>query len=107
MPHRLSLDDISAELDRGRVWECRLRDPRWHLDGLSLGENVYIDPRPAILETLCHELIHRRYPRWAERTVHREARRLVAKMDEPTIRRWWRHYNRVKRKGRPVDTGDT
>jgi hypothetical protein len=97
------LDDLADELKRGRVYECSLRDPKWHLDGLQDGENIYIDPRPAILETLCHELIHRRKPRWGERRVTREARRLVFGMDEATKAKWWRAYSRVKRKSGPVE----
>lgn len=103
MPHRPSLDDLAAELERGRIWELSLRDKGWHLDGLQSGESIYIDPRPAVLETLLHELLHRRYRRLSERTVTREARRLLARMDEATKRRWWRAYQRIKRKGRPVD----
>jgi hypothetical protein len=97
------LDGLLDELRRGKVWECSLRDAGWHLDGLQVGECVYIDPRPAILETLLHELIHRRHPRMGERAVTKAARRLIAGMDEQTKRTWWQRYNRVKRKGRPVE----
>ena len=99
-----SLDDLWDELARGRVYECRLRDSQWHLDGLRDGENVYLDPRPAVLESLLHELMHRRHPRWGERRVTRDARRLLAGMREPDMRKWWRAYQRIKRLGRPVDT---
>ena len=97
------LDDLLDELARGRVWECSLRDPKWQLDGLQDGENIYIDPRPAILETLLHELIHRRHRRWGERRVAILARNLVVKMDEATKRRWWLAYLRTRKRGRPVD----
>jgi hypothetical protein len=99
-----TLDDLIDELHRGPVVECSLRDPRFHLDGLQLGSCVYIDPRPAILETLIHELIHRRHPRLGERAVTRHARKLLGSMDEATKIRWWKLYSKVKRKGRPVDT---
>lgn len=98
------LEGLWDELHRGRIYEVSLRDARFHLDGLQLGECVYIDPRPAILETLCHELLHRRHPRLTERTVTRRARRLMACMDELTKNKWMTAYNRVKRKGRPMDT---
>jgi hypothetical protein len=100
------LDDLYDELQRGKVYECSLRDPRWHLDGLQDGENIYIDPRPAILETLVHELLHRRKPRWGERAVTKQARRIVFGMDEPTKVRWWRAYAKVKRRGPAVDVED-
>ena len=100
------LDDLRDELERGRVWECSLRDPRWHLDGLRDGDSIYIDPRPAILEALLHELLHRRKPRWGERRVTSEARRLLARMNNGEMATWWKAYNRIKRKGCPVDLED-
>jgi hypothetical protein len=101
-----TLDDLADELRRGRVYECSLRDAKWHLDGLRDGENVYIDPRPAILETLLHELLHRRSPRLGERAVTRQARRMVGQMDEATKARWWRQYLRTRKKARPVEVSE-
>lgn len=98
-----ALDDLWDELNRGRIIECSLRDPKWHLDGLQLGDHIYIDPRPAVLETVVHELLHRRKPRMGERAVTKAARRLVAAMDESTKVKWWRAYSRIKRKGRPME----
>ena len=103
---KASLDDLWDELNRGRVYECSLRDPFFHLDGLQQGEQVFVDPRPAVLETVLHELLHRRKPRWGERRVRQESRRLICQMDEQAKARWWRAYQRIKRKGRPVRTDD-
>lgn len=100
------LDDLYDELQRGKVYECSLRDPRWHLDGFKDGDCVYIDPRPSILESLCHELLHRLKPQWGERRVTAEARRLVGHMNEQDMRRWWAAYNRIKRKGRLLEIDD-
>lgn len=97
------LDDLWDELGRGRIYECSLRDPVWHLDGLQCDGAVYIDPRTSILETLIHELLHRRHPRMRETAVTREARRLLGKMDEQTKRKWWTAYKRVKKPRKPVD----
>ena len=103
----VKLDDLYDELQRGRIRECSLRSTKWQIDGLQDGENIYIDPRPAILETLCHELIHRRHPRWGERRVTITARNLIVRMDDQTKARWWRAYGRIKRKGRPVMVDDS
>ena len=100
------LDDLLEELNRGKIYECTLRDPMWRLDGLQHGEVIYIDPRPAILETLVHELLHRRKPRWCERRVTREARTILSKMCDAELANWWKRYNQVKRKSRPVDVED-
>lgn len=100
------LDGLWDEMARGRIYECSLRDPRWHLDGLQSGDAVYIDPRSSILEILLHELTHRRHPRMGERAVTKGARQLLAGMSDAEKARWWRAYQKVKRKGRPVDIDD-
>lgn len=105
-PVNPELDDLWDEMNRGRIFECSLRDPNFRLDGLQHGEAIYIDPRPAILETLIHELTHRRKPRWSERRVTQESRKLLSKMSDQDLARWWRRYNAVKRKGRPVEVDD-
>lgn len=100
------LPELYDELKRGRIYECSLRDKRWRLDGLQDGESIYIDPRPSIIETLLHELLHRRCPRWGERRVTREARLMIVRMDDAALAFWWRAYQRQKRKGRPVEVAD-
>jgi hypothetical protein len=97
----VDLDDLQDELARGHIFECSLRDPHWHLDGLQEGENIYIDPRAAVLESLLHELIHRRKPRLGERTVDRTAKYLLCKMTEADKRRWWRAYRKIRQPRRP------
>ena len=97
------LSDLYDELERGKVYECSLRDPRWHLDGLREGDSIYIDPRPAILEAVLHELLHRLKPSWGERRVTSEARRLLARMKDGDMATWWRAYQRIKRKCAPVE----
>jgi hypothetical protein len=102
----MTLEELRDELRRGRVWECSLHSRKWQIDGLQDGADIYIDPRPAILETLLHELLHRRNPRLGERAVTRIARNLVVRMDAPTKASWWRAYQRTKRRSRPVDVDD-
>lgn len=97
----VDLDDLWDELGRGKVYECSLRDPYWHLDGLCEGDSVYIDQRSAILLTLIHELIHRRKPRWGERMVERSSRQLFCKLTEAEKVRWWKAYRRIKQPRRP------
>jgi hypothetical protein len=102
------LDDLADELKRGRIYECSLRSSQpWQIDGIQDGENICIDPRPAILETLLHELLHRRKPRLSERAVTITARNLAVRMDEQTKARWWRAYGRIKRKGKAVDVEES
>jgi hypothetical protein len=106
------LEDLWDEMQRGRIYECSLRTDQFRngrpvqFDGLLDGECIYVDPRPAIIETLLHELLHRRKPRLGERTVTNYARKLALAMDEPTKRRWWAAYRRVRRTKPPVNTED-
>lgn len=104
--------DLKAELWRelrdGRgVHEAELRYPGWHLDGLCEGGKVYVDPAPSIVETLLHELLHRARPRWGERRVDAEAKRMLRQMSTQEVRRWYRTYQRVKQsRVTPVRLGD-
>ncbi len=101
------LDDLWDEMtSRGRIYECSLRSTKWQVNGLQMGDCVYIDPRPAILEILVHELLHRRKPRWGERRVTREAKALVLQMDEETKKRWWRAYQKIKKKSVPLEVAE-
>lgn len=102
----MTVDDLWHEWDRGRFFECSLRSQRDQIDGIQQGEDIYVDPRPAILETVIHEMLHRRYRRWGEKRVRRESQRLVLSMDESTKRRWYAAYRRVVRKRAPVDCDD-
>ena len=84
----IDLDDLMDELNRGRVYECSLHDPFFHLDGLQQGEQVFVDPRPAVLETVLHELLHRRKPRWGERRVRQESGTAMPEQWR-TVSSWW------------------
>lgn len=106
IPALTLLDSLWDELHRGRVYECSLRSPTWQVAGLQHGENVYIDPRPLIIETVLHELLHRLKPRWGERRVRREAERLLAHLEEPDKQRWWAAYRKIRKVSKPVDVED-
>lgn len=88
------------ELKRGGIHEADLRDDKYHLDGLCDGRKVYVNPAPSIVESLLHELLHRRHPTWGERRVLAESRRVLAKMTEREVRKWYRAFqnNAVRRK---------
>jgi hypothetical protein len=96
--------ELEAEFKRGNIAEADLRDPAFHLDGFCDHgtKRVYVNPRPAVIETLIHELTHRRWPAWSERRVLRESRRVLAKMSDAEVADWYRKYQRaVKRHRRP------
>lgn len=96
------LTELEQELDRNKVYEARLRKSgKKHLHGLYEQTGgvvtVWINPRPMIVETLLHELIHCRWPNWSETRVDREARRLLQTLDDGGVDKWFRAYQRAKR----------
>lgn len=95
----VTLADLADELTKGNITEADLRDPTHHLDGFCDygSRRVYVNPRPSVVETLCHELIHRRFPRWGERRVDAEAKRILAHMTPAEVDQWYRAYQVIKR----------
>jgi len=96
---RVTLAELVEELAKGNITEADLRDPTHHLDGFCdySSRRVYVNPRPGVVETLVHELIHRRYPRWSERRVDREAKGILGHMTPAEVDQWYRAYQEIKR----------
>ena len=89
---------VEDEFRRGRIHERHLVADGWHLDGLQEGADVFVDPAPNVVESLIHEILHRRFPRWGEKRVSNTAHRLLKNMDSRTVRSWYRRYQRVAKK---------
>lgn len=105
------LGELEETLMVVRVVEARLRGDTKNeqLHGLcDYGRHaVYIDPVPAIVSTLLHELTHARWPSWSERRVERESTRVFVAMDAHAINRWHRAYLKARRQAkRPVGMDD-
>jgi hypothetical protein len=94
-----TIEEVRDEFARGNITETELRHETQILDGLCEynSQRVFVNPMTAIVETLVHELIHRRWPRWGERRVHAEARRLVCRMTDAERAKWYRDYQAQKR----------
>jgi len=90
--------ELREELSKGRIVETHLREDGYVLDGLCDHGNqtVYIDPAPSVVETLIHELCHRRWPSWSERKVRVESQRLLGDMTPAEVRRWYRRYLKAR-----------
>ena len=97
------LADLELEMERGRVYEASLRSAKWVVHGLQEGESIWIDPRAAIVDSVLHELTHRRFPRLSERTVDRLAKKLIAHLDQAGLWHWYKSYQRIKMKAPPKD----
>lgn len=97
--------ELREEFGKGKVFEAQIASDGDMVEGLyepSTGA-VYVDPVPNVIDTLFHELLHRRYPRWGEKRVSDTAHRLVTAMSDDERRLWYAAYRRVAKKTkRPV-----
>ena len=100
---------LEAELSNGRIYEATLvTDDGAHLLGMCDHANgaITIDPKVAIVSTLLHELIHRKYPNWSEARVRKAETSALKQLSQHDIQTWYRRYKRAVRKRRPVDALD-
>lgn len=102
------LEELTQELQRGRIYEATILADDHHLEGQTdhALQSITIDPKVSIVATLLHELLHRRYPLWSERRVKREEQRLMGHLSVHDVQTWYRRYKRAVRKRRPVDGND-
>jgi hypothetical protein len=100
------LNEVAAELAKGRIYEATLIDPTHHLEGLCNHETqvVVIDPKVSVIDSLIHELVHRRWPAWSEARVRRETRALMGQLSTADVEVWYRRYRRAVKKRRPVSS---
>lgn len=100
------LQEVAEELTKGRIYEAALLDPTHHLEGLcdTTAQTITINPQVSVVDSLIHELLHRRYPSWTERRVQVETRKLMGQLSHHDVGVWYRRYKRVVRKSRPVST---
>lgn len=98
VPNDALLRELRAEFKKGSIHEAPLRAKGWHLDGLCDSEKgaVYIDPAPHVTETILHEVLHRRFPRWGEARVDRTAKKLLRSMNSRQVRWWYRAFQKSK-----------
>ena len=100
------LAEVAEELTKGRIYEATLIDPTHHLEGLCdhTSQSITINPKVSIVDSLIHELLHRRYPTWSERRVRQETRSLMGQLSHQDLQVWYQRYRRAVKKCRPVST---
>ena len=100
------LDEVMEEMSKGRIYEATLIDPTHHLEGLCdpNTQSITINPKVSIVDSLIHELLHRRYPTWSEGRVVRETRRLMGRLSHHDVAVWYQRYRRAVKKRRPVSS---
>lgn len=106
--HRPTLDELRDELGRGGIVEAEIRNPGSHISGYCDHDTqiVVVNPKPELTDTILHELMHRRWPRWGEARVRGETRRLLSTMTDADVAAFVRAYRRrAHRLRRPVALG--
>lgn len=97
--------EIALELRKGQIYEAPvLGHPKSHYEGLCNWENgdITVNPSVSVVDTLIHELLHRRYPRWSEDRVRRETWRVMRRLSPDDVATWYRKYKRLARRRRVV-----
>ena len=96
---------ISDELKNGLIFEAPIVGSSDHVEGLCNFETkeITVNPSPSVVDTLVHELLHRRFPTWSEDRVRCETWRVMKSLSPADVRLWYRKYQRLaKRKTTPV-----
>lgn len=108
MPRR-KVDDLVIEIERelakGLIFEASIIGGKDHVEGLCnfVSGEITVNPAASVVDTLIHELLHRRFPGWSEKTVREETWRIIRRMSHADVGMWYRRYKRlVKRKNKPV-----
>lgn len=108
MPRRRVPDLVEAitdELGKGLIFEAPIVGSKDHIEGLCNWENgeVTVNPSVSVVDTLVHELLHRRFPKWSEDRVRAETWRVMKSFSAADVRAWYQKYKRfARRKSRPV-----
>ena len=88
---------VWAELGRGHITEdiglkSDIRGERLH--GVKCGRHIWINPTWAIVDTVCHELLHRLHPEWSENYVRRTTSYLLHRMTDAEAQQFYEEYRR-------------
>ena len=101
------LEAVREEFDKGLIFEGPIVGIKAHVEGLCNWESgkIVVNPAPSVVDTLFHELLHRRFPKWGEERVRVETWRIMNQLSQAEVRSWYRKYQRRKTKKRkPVRT---
>jgi hypothetical protein len=99
------VEEISTELRKGLIFEAQILGSKEHVEGLCRWDTqeITVNPSVSVVDTLIHELLHRRFPKWSEDRVRCETWRVIRQMTPKEIAAWYRKYKRLaKRKTKPV-----
>ncbi len=99
-----TLADVQEELARDGIIEAPISSPGEHVSGYCDLETelVCINPLPELALAIAHEMTHRRWPRWGEKRVDRESRRVLSTMNDHDVAALVAAYRKRRHKQRRV-----
>lgn len=96
------LPGVYAELTSGRIVEQPIVEhvpARKAIRGYcGVDGKVTVNPIPDILDTLVHELFHRRFPHWSERYVKQQTTMLIRSLTPEEQTHLFEKYSKVRTK---------
>lgn len=98
---------VSDELRKGLIFEAPIFGANnEHIEGLCNWEtqNITVNPSVSVVDTLVHELLHRRFPKWSEDRVRMHTWRVMRSLTQQDVQKWYRRYKRHAKKKRVVLT---
>jgi len=96
---------IADELAKGMIFEGQITSSQNHfVEGVChVNGEITVNPSVNVVDTLIHELLHRRFPSWSEVFVRLETARVMRQMSDKDIALTYSKYKRrAKRKTKPV-----
>lgn len=98
---RFWLPLILDEFAKGRISEAHIvpKAPgvREGISGWTNFHEIVINPIPDVVDTLVHELLHRRYPKWKEPYVVARTTEICRAMTHDERHTLYKLYQKVKR----------
>ena len=85
---------VLTEFGAGHIREAYIDDDDsnyWHGKASDEG-HIIINPAPAIVDTVIHEILHRLYPAWPERVVAQKTSWLMNRMSHQEVKAMYREY---------------
>lgn len=96
---------ITEEMGKGQIFEAPIVGSKDHVEGLCNWESgdITVNPAPSVVDTLIHELLHRRFPKWSEERVRMETWRVIRTLSARDVQDLHAKYKRIaKRRRKPV-----
>lgn len=97
--------EITEEMGKGQIFEAPIVGSKDHVEGLCNWESgdITVNPAPSVVDTLIHELLHRRFPKWSEERVRVETWRIIRTLSAADVQALHNKYKRIaKRRRKPV-----